>query len=413
MVIVRPIGEPLASSRRNGNPNAPGVLRHSRSFRRSAILRDVGKRSRLETFVVAGAGATAAPEELVGRLLESAVGALDIFSVYLGEQLGYYRALHEGGPATSTELATRTGTAERYSREWLEQQATTGILQVEDASRGAQERRYALPKGYEEVLVNPLSDMFVTPIGRFLVGSAAQAPALLQAYRTGRGVSWAQLGETARTAQADFNRPFFQHHLVSDYLSQVPGLDATLRGAGARIAEIGCGAGWAAIAVARGYPACEVDGYDIDAPSIAMARANLSETDLGSRVRFHHRDAASAEGTAAYDLVCAFECIHDMPDPVSVLRTMRGLTKSNGTVLVMDERVADTFGAVGDFNERFFYGASLVVCLPDGLSSSPSVGTGTVMRASTLREYAVAAGFNDIEVLPLEHDLFRFYRLVT
>ena len=367
----------------------------------------------METAVVDVAGPTVAPpEELVGRLLESAVGALDIFSVYLGEQLGYYRALHEGGIATSAELAARTGTAERYAREWLEHQATTGILVVDDASLGALDRRYALPDGYEEVLVNPLSDLYITPIGRLLVGSAAQALPLLEAYRTGGGVSWAQLGDAARTAQADFNRPFFHQHLVDDYLSQVPGLDATLRRAGARVAEIGCGAGWAAIALAQGYPTCEVDGYDIDGPSIEMAVANLASTDLGDRVRFHHRDAASAEGTAAYDLVCAFECIHDMPDPVSVLRTMRGLAKPGGTVLVMDERVGDEFGVVGDFNERFFYGASLVVCLPDGLSSSPSVGTGTVMRPSTLRKYATDAGFSDLEVLPLEHDLFLFYRLL-
>jgi SAM-dependent methyltransferase len=361
---------------------------------------------------VTSTGQPASPEGLVGRILESAIGAMDIFSLYLGEQLGYYRALHEGGAATSAELAARTGTAERYAREWLEQQTATGILTVEDASRGALERRYALPKGYEEVLLNPLSDLFVAPLGRFLAGTMQQTPALLHAYRTGGGVSWDQLGDAARTAQADFNRPFFQHHLVGDYLSQIPGLDAALRAPGARVAEVGCGAGWAAIAIAQGYPAAEVDGYDIDGPSIEMARANIEGSDVAARVRFHHRDAATAEADGSYDLVCAFECIHDMPDPVSVLRTMRGLAKPGGAVIVMDERVADAFGAIGDFNERLFYGFSLTVCLPDGLSTAPSVGTGTVMRTSTLREYARAAGFGDVEVLPLEHDLFRFYRLV-
>lgn len=355
---------------------------------------------------------SAAPvEELIGRLLEATVGAMDLFALYLGEQLGYYRALHEGGAATSGELAARTGTAERYAREWLEQQATTGLLQVQDASAGPLERRYVLPSGYEEVLVNPLSEMFVAPVGRFLAGAAGQAPALLEAYRNGGGVSWAEFGDVARTAQADFNRPFFTHSLVPGYLSQIPEVDAALKRPGARVAEIGCGGGWAAIAIAEAYPLCSVDGFDIDGPSIELARANLAGSGTAGRVQFHHRDAASVEVDTAYDFVCAFECIHDMPDPVAVLRAMRRLAKAGAPVVVMDEKVGETFGNIGDFNERLFYGFSLTVCLPDGLSHTPSVGTGTVMRPATFRDYGLAAGFAAVDVLPLEHDLFRFYRL--
>src|SRR5688572_16072583 len=257
---------------------------------------------------------------------------------------------------TSTELADRTGTFERYAREWLEQQTTTGILAVDSVSAPANERRYALPAGYEEVLVNPLSEMFVTPIGRFLVGAAGQAPALLEAYRSGGGVSWAEFGDIARVAQADFNRPFFEHSLVSGYLSHIPDLDIALNAPGARVAEIGCGGGWASIAIARAYPGCTVDGFDIDAPSIEMARANLTGSDVADRVTFHAQDAASVDVNANYDLVCAFECIHDMPDPVSVLQTMRKLANPGATVLVMDEKVGEAFGTVGDFNERLFYG---------------------------------------------------------
>ncbi len=350
-------------------------------------------------------------EELVGRLLEASVGAMDIVAVYLGEQLGDYRVLHESGPANSTELAGRTGTAERYAREWLEQQATTGILAVEDVSAGALERRYVLPTGYDEVLANPRSELFVAPLGRFLVGAAAQGPALVEAYCSGGGVSWAQFGDLARTAQADFNRPFFEHSLVSGYLSQIADLDAALRVPGARVAEIGSGGGWASIAIAQGYPSCRVDGYDIDGPSVELARANLEASSVADRVRFHERDAATVDAGAGYDLVCAFECIHDMPDPVAVLRAMRALAKPGGTVVVMDERVGESFGNVGDLIERLFYGFSISVCLPDGLSHQPSVGTGTVMRPSTLQAYVEAAGFAGFEVLPLEHDLFRFYRL--
>jgi 2-polyprenyl-3-methyl-5-hydroxy-6-metoxy-1,4-benzoquinol methylase len=354
----------------------------------------------------------ASQEELVGRLLEAAVGAMDIFSIYLGEQLGYYPALYEDGPATSTELAARTATHERYAREWLEQQATTGLLLVEDPAAAPMERRYSLPAGYEAVLIDRESEMFVAPLGRFLAAIAGNGEALLRAYRTGGGISWGELGDIARTSQADFNRPFFQHSLIPGFISQVPGLDQALRAPGAHVAEIGFGGGWAAIALAKAYPDATVEGYDIDLPSVEMARANAAASGIGGQVVFHHKDAGEAGIDGQCDLVCAFECIHDMPDPVSVLRTMRRLVKPGGTVLVMDERVNEEFGAVGDVNERLLYGFSLTVCLPDGMSHQPSVATGTVMRPSTFRKYAEEAGFSSVEILPLEHDLFRFYRLV-
>jgi 2-polyprenyl-3-methyl-5-hydroxy-6-metoxy-1,4-benzoquinol methylase len=354
----------------------------------------------------------ASPEELVGRLLEATVSALDVFSVYVGEQMGYYRALHEGGPATSAELAQRTGAHERYVREWLEQQATTGLLAVDNPAAGAAARRYRLPEGYGEVLVNPESELFVAPVGRFLTASVRRASDLLNAYRTGGGVSWSQFGDEARTAQADFNRPFFQNSLVPGYLSQIPGLDAALKAPGARVAEIGFGGGWASIAIAKAYPSATIEGYDIDEPSAELARRNAAGAGVGGRTNFHAQDAGKAAGEGQFDLVCAFECIHDMPDPVSVLAAMRRLAKPGAVVLVMDENVGEEFGNIGDLAERLFYGFSLAVCLPDGMSHQPSVGTGTVMRPATLKQYAKEAGFSDVEVLPLEHDLFRFYRLI-
>jgi SAM-dependent methyltransferase len=143
-----------------------------------------------------------------------------------------------------------------------------------------------------------------------------------------------------------------------------------------------------------------------------MANANLARAGVDDRVTVHCKDAASADVDGQYDLVAACECIHDMSNPVGVLRTMRRLAKPDGTVLVMDDRVADEFGNFGDPVERLLYGASLFVCLPDGMAHQPSAATGTVMRPSTLRGYALEAGYSDLEVLPLEHDLFRFYRLV-
>ncbi|MBA4179290.1 MAG: SAM-dependent methyltransferase [Anaerolinea sp.] len=354
--------------------------------------------------------ALASPEELVGRLVESAAGAMEIVSIYAGEKLGWYSSLVNDGPATPVELAARTATNERYAREWLEQQATAGFLTFTQDASGV--NRFAMPPGYEAVLHDRQSELFVAPLGRFLVSAVANAGSALAAYRSGGGVPWEAFGEDMRTAQSDFNRPFFTNSLVPGYLSQIAEVHDALSAPGARVAEIGPGGGWAAIAVATAYPEARVDAFDLDHASVALARHNVAEAGLGDRVTVHHRDAGDPAIAGEFDLVCAFECIHDLSDPVSVLGTMRRLAKPGAPVVVMDERVAEEFGAVGDLFERLFYGFSLGVCLLDGMSAPKSAATGTVMRPSTLRGYARDAGFADIEILPLEHDMFCFYRLV-
>ena len=164
--------------------------------------------------------------------------------------------------------------------------------------------------------------------------------------------------------------------------------------------------------LARAYPDAHVDGYDLDAASVDAARRHAAEHGLADRVTFSHADAATVPLEQGYDLVTAFECIHDMPDPVSVLAAARRLVKDTGAVVVMDEKVPEAFSGPGDPVEQLMYGISMIVCLPDGMSHEGSVGTGTVMRAATLRSYALQAGFRDVEVLPIEHDMFRFYRLL-
>ena len=178
------------------------------------------------------------------------------------------------------------------------------------------------------------------------------------------------------------------------------------------MADIGCGGGWSSIAIARTYPDTRVEGYDIDAPSVALAQANAAGAELADRVSFHH-SGAEALPTAAFDAVFAFECIHDMADPVGTLRNIRRALKPDGVVVIMDEAVAERFGDSADDIERIMYGFSLMICLPDGLSHQPSAGTGTVMRPATLRTYAREAGFTDVTVLPTgEFGLWRFYQLI-
>ena len=349
----------------------------------------------------------ATADSLGERVFGSVLGALDVFSIYVGDRLGYYRSLSEDGDATSTELAERSKTTERYTREWLEQQAVSGLVE-HDGDPDALSRRYHLPEGYAEALTEELSRAYVAPFVRMIAAAGFQLPKVVEAHRSGGGVAWAEYGEDMRESQGAMNRPFFANLLGTEWFPSVPELHDRLSD-GARVADIGTGFGWSSIAIGKSYPKSTVDGYDIDLPSIESASASAQEEGVADRVKFSAADAATSEGT--YDVVTAFECIHDLGDPVEVLRTMRRMAGEDGYVVVMDEKVAHEFGATDEV-ERVMYGFSNFICLPEGMSHQGSVGTGTVIRPDTLREYARSAGFSDIEILPIETDLWRFYRLV-
>ncbi|MGB3827935.1 MAG: methyltransferase domain-containing protein [Ornithinimicrobium sp.] len=350
-------------------------------------------------------------DDLAERLFDSMLGTFDVLSIYLGEQLGLYAVLHGGTPVTTLQLADKAGIDPRYAREWLEQQTVSGLLEVDDPTQSADERRYHLPAEHAEVLTNTDSLAYLTPFARVMASAAVQLPALLEAYRTGDGVPWAQYGDAMRTGQGDANKALFLQLLGSQWLPTIPGLDAALR-AGGRIADVGCGEGWSSIAMALAYPEVSVEGIDLDHESTETARRHAEHYGVGDRVSFRTAEAGGSPGEEdAYTLVTAFECVHDMAGPVQVLAAMRTMAAPDGHVVVMDERVGETFTGSGDPVERLMYGMSLFICLPDGMSHSPSAGTGTVMRPATLRGYAEQAGFAGVDVLPIDNDLFRFYSL--
>jgi 2-polyprenyl-3-methyl-5-hydroxy-6-metoxy-1,4-benzoquinol methylase len=349
-------------------------------------------------------------EAFAEHLFGSLLGAMDALTVAIGDRLGLYDALHHAGSATAPELAARAAIHPRYAREWLEQQTVAGLLAVDDPGADADERRYTLPAEHVPVLVDRDSLAYFRPFLNALVPLAQQVPAVVEAFRTGGGVPWQQYGPSMRQAQADANRALFLTVLGQEWLPSVPDVHARLV-AGGRVADVGCGDGWSAIGMALAYPDITVDGFDIDADSVRAATRHAEEYGLSQRVRFHCVDGADTRPAGSYDLVTAFECVHDMGDPVAVLGGMRDLAGDDGVVLVVDERTPESFTGAGDPVEQLFYGFSVLVCLPDGMSHDGSVGTGTVMRPATLRSYARDAGFHDVEVLGIEHDFFRAYRL--
>jgi SAM-dependent methyltransferase len=352
---------------------------------------------------------TTSADAVAQRLFGAVLGTVDLMSTFLGDRLGWYRSLADDGPATPVQLAERTSTDARYAREWLEQQAVTGLLHL-DSDGAADERVFSIPPATAEVLTDQHSLNYVAPIGRMLGAIGPALPRLLDAYRTGDGMSWDALGDHAREGQADANRPWFEHRLA-EALAGVEDLHGRLSRPGARVLDVGCGGGWSSIALSQAYPDAVVQGIDIDEPSVSMATENALAAGVADRVRFSHGDAADLPADR-YDVAFAFECVHDMPRPVGVLAAVRKSLAPGAPLIVMDEAVADAFAPDGDEVERLMYGFSLFVCLPDGRSSLPSVATGTVMRPSRLREYAESAGFSDFEVLPIaDFSFFRFYRL--
>jgi 2-polyprenyl-3-methyl-5-hydroxy-6-metoxy-1,4-benzoquinol methylase len=351
-------------------------------------------------------------DALVGKLFAGTVEALDLLSVYLGDQLGLYSALAERGPLTPAELAEAAGIHARYAREWLEQQAVSGILDVAHDDGDAESRRFELPDGHAEALLDRESLNYAAPFGQAVVALALPIHEVIAAYRAGRGLPFEAYGADLYEGQAAFTRPMYSKLIGSEWFPAVADLHARLLAEPpARIADLACGGGISSIAMARAYPKVHVDGIDFDGPSIELAQHNLEGSGVEERVRFQCRDAADPGLSGAYDLVTIFEALHDMSYPVAALRAARGLLAEGGCVIVCDERTLDRFEAPAGEVERFLYGASILHCLLVGMVGDSPAGTGTVMRAETVRRYATDSGFNGFEVLPIEHDFYRFYRL--
>lgn len=351
-----------------------------------------------------------AVDAFADRVLGAVLGAAETMSIHLGTQLGWYDALADGSGHTAAELAESTGTDARYAREWLEQQAAYGILVADEPSELPEERRFTLPAHAVPVLADPSSLAFTAPLARMFAAAGHRMPELVEAYRTGGGVSWEDFGVHARESQAEANKPWFE--AMPATLADTPRLHDLLSHPGARVADVGMGLGWSSLALAQAYPNLRVEGVDVDTASVELARRHAAQAGVSDRVVFHEQDAAQLDAIGTFDAIFAFECLHDMPHPVEVLSAMRRAVRPGGAVVIMDEAVADDFAPDAGPADRLMYGFSLFICLPDGRSHPHSAATGTVMRPDTLRRYAREAGWNDVRVIVPEFGFWRFYELL-
>jgi SAM-dependent methyltransferase len=351
-------------------------------------------------------------ERLAGRTFTAGVGALELCNIYLGVHLGLYRELSEKS-ATPAELAARTGCAERYLSEWLQAQAISGFATVDGDDPAA--ARYGLAEGMSDVFVEPTSPGYLGGLADTMAAAASALPMLVNAFRTGAGVPYAAYGPDAVSGQEALNRPAFVNSLVAEWLPQLPDVLERLRDTAhpARVGDFACGTGWASIELARAFPHLVIEGLDSDEESITRARRYAAEHNVADRVSFEVVDLSddSADWTARFDVVLFAECVHDFPRPVEALAHARQALKPGGTVLVVDERAAETFAAPGDDVQRFLASASVVWCLPQGLVGPNPEPVGTLIRPAIMHTLAERAGYAGVTDLPIEHPFWRFYRL--
>ncbi|MBI4597714.1 MAG: methyltransferase domain-containing protein [Candidatus Omnitrophica bacterium] len=321
----------------------------------------------------------------LGKVVGDFGAALSSALVYIGQRLGLYRAMAWGGSVTPEELAQRTGTTERYIREWLINQAASGYVEY-DAATG----RYGLSPEQGVALTDETSPAFVG--GGFYVIKAMLAAQgrIAEAFRSGEGMFWSEHDPDLFIGTERFFRPGYKAHLTAEWIPSLTGVDAKLK-AGGKVADVGCGHGASTIILAKAYPKSTFWGFDSHQPSIEYAKRTAQDAGVGSRITFEVIEASHVP-RKGYDLVTLFDCLHDMGDPVSALQRIREALAADGSVLIVEPMAGDT--VEGNFTPvgRTFSAASVLCCTPNALAHGGSA-LGTVATEAALRNTVTTAGF--------------------
>ena len=325
-------------------------------------------------------------DEFMGRFVGDLGAALSAALVVIGDRLGLYRAMADGEPVGPDELAERTGTDARYVREWLSNQAASGYVNY-DSGQGT----FSLSPEQAFTLAQEDSPAFVP--GAFQVATAAikDEEKIERAFVGGHGVGWHEHHDDLFSGTERFFRPGYAANLVSSWIPALDGVEGRLQ-TGARVADVGCGHGASTLLMAQAFPRSEFVGFDYHAPSIEHARAAAAKAGLGDRARFEVASAKDYPGDA-YDLVCMFDCLHDMGDPVGAAAHVLRSLAPDGTWLIVEpyagDRLEDNLNPVG----RVYYGASTLVCTPASRAQEVGLALGAQAGEARLREVVTAGGF--------------------
>jgi 2-polyprenyl-3-methyl-5-hydroxy-6-metoxy-1,4-benzoquinol methylase len=324
--------------------------------------------------------------EFVFRSVGEVGATLNTALVVMGDKLGLYRALAGAGPLSAAELAERTGTSERYVREWLNAQAAGGFVEYDPDSG-----RYTLPPEQAVALTDPDSPAYLPGFFQLALGSVLDSPKIAEAARSGAGFGWHEHVHDVHEGCERFFRPGYNANLIAAWLPALDGVVAKLE-RGAAVADVGCGHGASTILMAQAFPNSTFTGSDYHAGSIETARRRAQEAGVAERVRFETDPAAAYDG-AGYDLVTMFDCLHDMGDPVGAARHVRGTLKPDGTWMIVEpqagDRVEDNLNPVG----RAYYAFSTLLCTPASLSQEVGLALGAQAGEARIGDIVRAGGF--------------------
>jgi SAM-dependent methyltransferase len=323
----------------------------------------------------------------MGKMLGDVGAAMGASLMLVGDKLGLYRALAAEGPLTPAELAQATNTSERYIREWLSAQAASGYVEYDGATG-----KFSMTPEQTLVLGDDDSPVFMGAVGSLVAATLLDEPKISDAFKTGKGVGWNQRSECLFCGTARFFRTGYKHHLVQEWLPALDGVVEKLE-RGAKVADIGCGHGVSTRLMAEAFPNSRFFGFDYHAGSIDTARQAARDAGLGDRVRFdvHSAKTYPAEG---FDLVCFFDCLHDMGDPVGAMKHVRETMAADGTCMLVEpfagDRLEDNLNPIG----RIYYSASTMICTPASLDQEVGLALGAQAGEARLREVARQGGFS-------------------
>ena len=322
--------------------------------------------------------------EFMGKLVTDMGGAAMIATVILGEELGLYRAMANSVPLTPEELATKTGCNARLIREWLSAQAAAGYMEHVEG-------RFRLPPEQALALAVEDSPVFVAGGAAVLASFFLDKDKLVAAMRGNGALAWDEHHPCMFGGTERFFRPGYRAHLVAEWLPALEGVVAKLA-AGARVADVGCGHGASTVIMAQAYPTSRFVGFDFHAPSIATATQRAVDGGVAERVTFTQATAKNYPGQD-YDLICFFDCLHDMGDPVGAARHAYQALKTDGTILLVEPFAGDHLDENLNPVGRMFYAGSTFVCTPNSLSQEVGLGLGAQAGEARLREVFREAGF--------------------